>query len=861
MTMIGRATELEKILGYVDAMCARSHAQNVVFVTGEAGMGKTTLLHAVVERLGERSGKDAPLAVATECSTPLLGQDVGQVEALEPWAELLEHILKHDGTHIDGDEMVKLVGHVAVAWCHCIPVVGGVIGSSIETAMMVKESKEKSKHAASQEQMFQQYINFLGKASDAHPLVLILDDFHWADTSSTNLLFSAARRLAGKRVLFVIAYRADDAHSSRAGRGHPLLHVRNELGRYSLFTDVVMPQMTAADLEKLLVGRYSNYRENPQFQKWLAERSGGNVLFITQYLNTLEEDGIVSPQTGEFKARFDSVRVPTSSVSVVEERIRRLDDESRELLRAASVEGATFTVNVLSALVDTPKLKLLPKLRLIAEKHEVIRSLGKQRIYASESTAWQFCNTLMQRTLYESLEEEEREALHARVFAAIKEDWKNTKDSASSLVGLAARLAAHASTPDDRHLAAQLLLQAARVSWSRCAEEETLSLLDALHTDLEQLEAARLLHHTPDERSVRELEAEAKLLLGLVHKFRGRRDQAIACFHEAREMFERMGAEGQALEAMMREAFTLENARRYAEAETFSKETLARAEKAGENWIRAAMLNNLGLAVTALGRIDEGLEHQKRSLQIREELKDRVGQAVSLGSTGLALFSAGRLDEALEHHQRALQIREQLGDRVGQGYSLMNIGNLMAAAKRPDEALAYYRKSVEVREACGDVVRQVDSLDAEARLLLSLGRAKEAIERLEQSVRLRETLGDARAEVAALMQLGKLLDEAGEGARSRRLFERARTLATDLKDDATVAELSALLAKLPPAPEEPRPASRVEPPASAPGATGAPEPHRAPASVLPTTNGHGEPSPWLVQWALWLHGKVEKRFG
>src|SRR5205085_1461422 len=103
------------------------------------------------------------------------------------------------------------------------------------------------------------------------------------------------------------------------------------LGRYSLFADVVMPKMTAGDLQALLVARYSNYRENPQFERWLAERSGGNALFITQYLNTLEEDGIVSPQTGEFKARFESVRVPTSSFSVVEERIRRLDDESREL--------------------------------------------------------------------------------------------------------------------------------------------------------------------------------------------------------------------------------------------------------------------------------------------------------------------------------------------------------------------------------------------------------------------------------------------------------------------------------------------------------------------------------------------------
>src|SRR5262249_13716376 len=158
------------------------------------------------------------------------------------------------------------------------------------------------------------------------------------------------RRLAGKRVLFVIAYRADDALSSRGGRGHPLLHVRNELGRYSQTVDVTIPRLEVHDVEALLRARYSRYQENRPFERWLAERSGGNALFMTQYLATLEEDGIIEPQTGELRERFEAVRVPTSALSVVQERIRRLDDDARELLRYASVEGATFTVAVLAAL-------------------------------------------------------------------------------------------------------------------------------------------------------------------------------------------------------------------------------------------------------------------------------------------------------------------------------------------------------------------------------------------------------------------------------------------------------------------------------------------------------------------------------
>jgi predicted ATPase len=854
--MIGRTAELERIVGQVDAMVARTHRSNVMFVTGEAGMGKTTMLRAVEERLVRRGGHDGPLVVSTECSTPLLGQDVGQVEALEPWAELLEHILKHDGQKMSGAEMTKLLGSVAVAWCHCIPVVGGVIGSSIETAMLVKEANaKKGEKATSQEQMFQQYINFLAKASETHPLVLMLDDFHWADTSSTNLLFAAARHLSSKRVLFIIAYRADDAASSRDGEGHPLIHVRNELGRYSLYTDVVVPRLTAQDLDGLLRARYSNYHENDHFERWLAERSGGNALFITQYLQTLEEDGIVSPQTGEFKARFDSVRVPTSAFSVVEERIRRLDDEARELLRYASVEGATFTVNVLSALAGMPRLKLLQRLRLIAEKHEVIKSLGKQRIYASESTTFQFGNTLMQRALYESLEDEERDELHARVYASIKEDWETAVDAASSIVGLAVRLAAHAARPEDRYFAAQLLLEAARVSWARCAEEETLSVLDALAEELKALEAAQVLHGKPDKLAVRALDAETRLLTGLVHKFRGRHAQAIESFDAARARFEAMGDEKRALEALMRHAFTLENAHRYEEAVSLSQQVLARAQAAGDDRVRAAMLNNLGLALTALGRTAEGLAHQRESLALREKMTDRVGQAVSLGSIGLALSSTGQVDEALAHHRRALALREELGDRVGQGYSLANLGNLLEAGGRLDEALAYHRRSVEVREACADIVRTVESLDNEARVLLKLGRPADAITRVEAALRKRETLSDRRAEAASLLRLGQLVGAEGDAARSRPLLERARRLADDLGAAELARQVRDELAKLPPTVYEPAAAS-ADAAAAEPrfGNGGAPA-AAAPAGVA------DDALSWLVQAALWLHQKVENRFG
>jgi predicted ATPase len=264
----------------------------------------------------------------------------------------------------------------------------------------------------------------LKKLAEQTPLVLMIDDFHWADTSSTNLLFTAARQLHSQPILFIIAYRPDDAASSRNGEGHPILHIRNELERYSLAAELGVPRMRAEDLDRLLHGRYRSYHNDDEFEQWLATISSGNALFITQFLQTLEEDGYIDPSSGEIRPGYRNAKVPDSAYAVVRERLRRLSEETRELLRYASVEGDTFTADMLAKITETPKLKLLQRLRLAEQSHRIIVDLGKQRVYVTETSAWRFSHALLHLAMYESLNQEERELLHEAIFDVLKEEWE-----------------------------------------------------------------------------------------------------------------------------------------------------------------------------------------------------------------------------------------------------------------------------------------------------------------------------------------------------------------------------------------------------------------------------------------------------
>lgn len=816
--MIGRSEQITEILENIEVACTRGALQNVLFLTGEAGIGKSTLLKAVQDTCGDyfrsKNIVSVPVIAIAECSTPLANQDIGEIEALKPWIDLMEQLVLVTTREPEQEkkdrkmkfDFGKFIIDTAPNWISLVPVLGPVVGAAAEIVtksydqLYLHKQFEKERPAAaaplatigSQEQLFQQYINFLAKFSEVSPLVLIMDDFHWADTSSSNLLFAAARQLLGKPITFIVAYRPDDAHSSRDGAGHPILHIRNELGRYSMFSEISVPRMTALDLDALLRSRYDNYVNNDEFEEWLAKVSGGNALFITQFLHTLEEDGIVSAKNGKFQNQYENVRVPKSAYAVVQERIRRLSEEAKELLRYASVEGDTFTAFVLSKITEVPTLKILQKLRIIEDTHRVVRSLGKQKYYAHESTAYQFVHVLLQRAMYESLEEEERELLHEAIFYVLKEEWDSASEAGVNVQSIAPRLATHANILGEYEFAATVLLAGAQSAWEGFAEDESMRMLQGVdyYLGMMKSQTSAKSNRTKNETGQWEgLSSEAMMLRGNIHKTRGRYDQAQKEFYNARVLFGKLHKTERMLDAMVREAFVIENKGNYKLAESRSRETLMLAEQFNYPKAQGAMLNNIGLAKLALGKADEALDYQMRSLKIREEKNDLKGQAATLGSIGIIFQKMGKAPEALTYHRRALEIRQMLGNRAQEAYSFRNIGEILAETNKWDEGLEYLNQSLEIYKNIG--VRS-----GEANALFSIGLAHyfsknypAALEYFTQSLDIFQQIGNQAGECASLDNVGATQRLLGKLPEARVSLEKGLAIAQEIGAKQTEAEI------------------------------------------------------------------------
>lgn len=790
-----RTDILRELHTAIDALFDGTSKRSVLFVTGEAGIGKSTLLDALREELLERT-QARPVSVAlAACSTPVAGHEIGGVEALEPWARVMAGFVSAPtSSRIAG----ALVGQLARAWVRVIPIVGDVLESALETAKIVRRHytdreaflrEAQRQSAASQQQMFQQYVNFLGEYAKHAPIVVMLDDAHWADPSSLNLLFTAARQLQGHPVAFIVAYRPDDVASRADGGTQPLSVVRAELERYELAAEVGVPTMSSQDIDELIAERCAGYAANSDFERWIARISGGNPLFITQFLATLEADGYLDPVTGTITNGYESVAVPPTAAAVIDERLRRLPSDMRELLRYASVEGETFTSLVLTRITELNRLKVLQQLRLIEEMHALIRSLGARRIYATETPSWSFAHTLVQRSLYSGLHVDERLMIHEIVLDALKEEWKAALTSGHNVPGIAARIAVHAEVVAQHFYAAEVLLEGARASWGQYAEAEAVTLLDGVDRALERI----AMPHA--ESNVARLRASAMMLRADIAFHHGRTTDAEASYSAARRLAGEAGDPIAVIDAANGLARTQYWRAEYEDALDTARAAIEASYDHAYPRGEAMAELTIGQVRVALGDSSQALDSFNRAQDAAMQI-DSTGSehAMALNSIGKLQREIGNLDAARTAFEECLAVARENGDRVTEANVLNNLGNLLTYVGDDAES---ERRLEECRAVCRATGNRWTEAYCEANigvLLDKQGSHQRALACYESALSTVSQFDDAAMEALLFGNIGNALERLGRSDEALAYYRRGLARYEAIGNNAGIAGACVMLA-------------------------------------------------------------------
>jgi predicted ATPase len=396
---VGRHDELAKLrAGFESAAAGRGL---FLCVTGEPGIGKTTLVEDFLAELAD-AGRSCTVACG-RCSERLAGAD-----AYLPFLEALESLLHGDGS----ESAARAMKAVAPTWyAQVVP----LAADDSSFARVLLETK-----AASRERLTRELGAFLQEVARSRPLLLFLDDLHWADASTVDLLAYIGSRCVGLPLLLLLTYRPTDLLLGK----HPFVRLKQDLQARGICREVSLELLTHQDIERYLALEFPEHRFPEGLAALIHAKTEGNPLFMVDLLRHLRDRQVIAQEQGRWmlvQSLPDLEReLPESVRSLIERKIAQLGEEDRRLLVAASVQGSEFEAAVVARALELNAAEVEDQLERLERVHAFVRLVGEHDFPDRTLTLrYRFVHVLYQNALYGSLRPTRRVSLSAAVAQAL----------------------------------------------------------------------------------------------------------------------------------------------------------------------------------------------------------------------------------------------------------------------------------------------------------------------------------------------------------------------------------------------------------------------------------------------------------
>lgn len=454
--------------------------------------------------------------------------------------------------------------------------------------------------------LFEAVCSLLGDAAHLRPMVLVLDDLHWADQPSLLLLRHLALSAKDVPLMVLGTYRTVEV-----GDEHPLAAALAELRRSRAVQRLALSGLGEAEVAELIEGR-RGLRAPPEFVRRVAERSEGNPFFIEELLHDVDLDANWETAAGG---------VPESVRDLLQRRLRALSDECRQALSIAAVAGRDFELNVLEAVLEQPRERLVDLIEETIAADilvEVPQSVGRLS----------FSHALFRETIYEQLSATRKAQIHGRIAAAIEDEPTERPDEHAGVLAYHYRAAGELRKAFDYHR------RAATAAERVHAQETALENLDGA------IVAGEMLGMTAAaELSIRDLYRARAWTLQLL----GEPDRALADLEHALEGARAAG--DRASEMHVHNALGLYwHVRDPPRSQHRHEEALRIADELGDDAGQVSALNRLSLGLANELQFAQAVELGERALQIARGVEDEVAVSRAMDSLKFAALQLGDLD-------------------------------------------------------------------------------------------------------------------------------------------------------------------------------------------------------------------------
>ena len=733
LPIYGRSAELERLSSELDTSL-EGHGR-VVGLAAEAGMGKSRL----VAEFAKAARRRGILVAFGEC------QAYGANIAYFPWQEVWRTLLRVD-EGVPEDDQVRAVEaelrSIETRLVPRVPLLASVLGLPIPENDMTRSLDAKVRKSSLEGLL----VRCLRARADEGPVVIVLEDCHWLDELSRDLLNALARVTPTLPVLFVLAYRPSGETATAP-----------TVERMPHFSELTLSELdrhhAGLFIRSKLEHRLGSGGSPPELLiDLVTERSQGNPFYIEELLNYIDAQDL---DLGDDRS-LRSLELPDSLHSLVLSRIDTVGEKPRRTLKVASVLGRSFPAPDLPAVY--PELGSLDEVR---DDLGVLRGLDLVIPEREQTETYLFKHVVTQEVAYESLPFALRSELHEKAGDQIE---ASTVDLDRSL-----DLLAHhywlSRNDDKKRRYLRLAGEAAQAKYANAAATDYLERLVPLLSEPERPEVLLRLGNVlcliaEWERAQAAYEealslsrdagdaagqAWAETSLGDLNRVRGEFDAAERWLESAREEFRIIGdrvGEGKVLQIIgtlgaMRGDF--ENARENWEASLTVRRELDDRPNEGE------VMNNLAVMTEHMGDDARARALHEQSVALQREVGDKRRIALTLMNLGNVVRRLGETDEAGDILEESLALWWEVGERFGIWMCLENLGNVRRAQGNLRSAAELLERSLAIADDTGERSPYLAGLvESIAGLAAVGGRVEDAVRLDGAAVSFRESIGAPR---------------------------------------------------------------------------------------------------------------------
>jgi Nif-specific regulatory protein len=723
--LIGRERELEALNAAIDG--ARGQRGGGLVVSGPEGIGKSRMVREVT------------LRAQLEGARVFWGRcPVNRKSIYAPFYEIFQQLVAAVNPEADPIEEIRRI---------LKPIAPGA-----QNGRDARGNKFRLFNRVAQSiQDFYGFLNVIGNSGS--PLIMVIEDLQWADTSTVELLSFLVGEARHSNLLIIGLLTADrDADlPMEDASGRSSVTAWEQRCRESGMSMIELGPLPEGAVRECVEAILGDEQLPSDFVRWILWESGGFPIQISRAIDYLVAHEYLRWSHGGWIAemeRIQNLRIPGGAAALWNENLDRLSEEHRRFIQSASVLGEHFDLTVLARIASIDE----------EDAYESARELSLQGLLdvIVDGRTYAFPQISLRETIYGTMAARLRADLHQCAAEAHEDAYL------AGAVELIGQVAYHYARGNDHRKGIDYCIAAGRQAIEALAYEQAgeffriaLELMDLTGEEGRKTEIREKLGDAYYRAN--NLRGAMQVYQFLLRSVQGR-DDVVATLDSAR--------------IMKKIAKVLSKRGEFEPALSYFENALQMFQRSGEPLEVAELLNRMALIQKERGNLDEAERAVTSALEVINELPVTPIHGYVTHTLGLIAYAGGQWQSACESFEAAVRISAETGSPQLRKVATGSLGNVLWKLGRWDEALGFFRQNLEQSELEGDLWDLVHAYNNVALIEFSRGNFHAAANLFDKSVRIDEKLGSPENEAVAEENLGEALEMIGRWSEARERFER-----------------------------------------------------------------------------------------